>query len=168
MFTVAEIIAKLQLEAHPMEGGYYRETYRSTEEIAASALPSRYQGSRSHSTAIYYLLTPEGFSAMHRLSTDEVFHFYLGDPVEMLQLLPDGSGKVIKLGADITAGENPQLVVPRGVWQGSQLIPGGNFALLGATVAPGFDFADYEAGLRDALSESYPDFKHLIGLLTRE
>src|SRR5581483_11176343 len=97
-------------------------------------------------TAIYYLLTPDTVSAMHRLATDEIFHFYLGDPVEMLQLRPDGSHRVAILGPDLDAGQRPQIVVPRGVWQGARLVPGGRFALLGTTVAPGFDYADYETG----------------------
>src|SRR5262249_33731721 len=118
------------------------------------------------STAIYYLLTPETFSALHRLQSDEVFHFYLGSPVRMLQLLPDGSGRTIVLGPNVLGGQEVQVVVPRGVWQGSLLEPGGDFALLGCTVAPGFEYADYEAGRRSVLEAQYPAFAGLIARLT--
>jgi predicted cupin superfamily sugar epimerase len=110
---------------------------------------------------MYYLLTPDTFSALHRLPTDEVFHFYLGDPVEMLQLYSDGSGRVVTLGPDLGAGQQLQAIVPRGVWQGSTLRAGGAWALLGTTVAPGFDFEDYEAGL-EPLAEQYPAFAERI------
>ncbi len=160
------LIAHLRLEPHPKEGGFFRETYRAAESILAAALPGRYAADRCHSTAIYYLLTPPTFSALHRLKSDEVFHFYLGSPVRMLQLFPDGTGKSIVLGADILAGQCPQVVVPRGVWQGSRLEPGGNFALLGCTVAPGFDYADYEAGEPERLLREYPSFADMIRRLT--
>lgn len=160
-----DIIAHLRLQPHPKEGGYFRETYRDAESFAASALPSRYGGARAASTAIYYLLTPGTYSALHRLQTDEVFHFYLGGPVRMLQLWPDGSGRTILLGPDLLAGQQPQLVVPRGVWQGS-LLESGDFALLGCTVAPGFDYADYETGRRAELLSQYPEFADLITRLT--
>jgi predicted cupin superfamily sugar epimerase len=166
MLTAKDVIALLGLEPHPTEGGYFLETYRSAEIIQPEALPDRYAGGRLASTAIYYLLTAETFSEMHRLKSDEVFHFYLGDPVEMLQLWPDGSGRVVTLGADIAGGMMPQLVVPHGVWQGARLASGGSFALLGTTVAPGFDYADYESGDRDELMDAYPKFCDLIFALT--
>ncbi len=150
-----------------MEGGYYAETYRSSERIPKEALPERYDGARTHATAIYYLLTPDAVSLMHRVASDEVFHFYLGDPVEMLQLGPDGAGKTLTLGPDIPGGMRPQVVVPRGVWQGARLRAGGRYALLGTTVAPGFEYADYEHGRRDALLETYPEFRDLIVALTK-
>ncbi len=167
MPTAEEIIAALGLQPHPLEGGYFRETYRSDDLHPSHALPSRYGRDRSAGTAIYYLLTPDSYSAMHRLRTDEIFHFYLGDPVEMLQLLPDGSGRIITLGTDVLAGHQPQVVVPRGVWQGSLLVPGGRFALLGATVAPGFDYDDYEHGQRVSLLNQFPSFAERIPRLTR-
>ncbi len=167
MLTVDEIKSILHLEPHPREGGFFTETYRSTETIDEHALPSRYRGTRSFSTAIYYLLTPETFSEIHRLATDEIFHFYLGDPAEMLQLGPDGSARVLRIGMDLLRGETPQVVVRRGVWQGTRLSPGGRFALLGTTVAPGFDFADYETGRREELIKSFPRHRELIMALTR-
>lgn len=165
--TADEIVSILDLKLHPAEGGYFVETHRSDERLGQEALPTRYGGPRALGTAIYYLLTPDTFSAMHRLTSDEVFHFYLGDPVEMLHLFPDGSGEVVTLGADLLTGMRPQVVVPRGVWQGSRLVPGGRFALLGTTVAPGFDFADYEHGRRDHLLQAYPAFRDTILALTR-
>jgi uncharacterized protein len=164
MPTAQEIIKLLGLTPHPEEGGFFRETYRAPETVPARALDAGYGGARAHSTAIYYLLTPTTYSAMHRVRSDEVYHFYLGDPIEMLQLAPGGAGRTIRIGPDLTAGMHPQLVVPRGVWQGSRLVAGGShgFALLGATVAPGFDFADYEHGARAALVAEWPDFKDKI------
>ena len=166
MITIEGILSLLRLKPHPGEGGYFVETYRSNEFIPASILPGRYKGARSFATAIYYLLTSDTFSAMHRLQTDEIFHFYSGYPVEMLQLWPDGSGTIITLGADFLKGARPQVVVPRGVWQGARLSTGGRFALLGTTVSPGFEWADYEAGQRDSLTLSYPRFRDLIFSLT--
>jgi predicted cupin superfamily sugar epimerase len=162
----AAIIARLGLAPHPREGGYFRETYRAAETLAAPALAARYGGERSVATAIYYLLTPGTFSALHRLASDEIFHFYAGDPVEQLHLFPDGRGAVVTLGADWAAGLRPQAVVPRGVWQGARLAAGGRYALLGCTVAPGFDYADYESGMRSALTATYPDFANWIAALT--
>ncbi|WP_285907453.1 cupin domain-containing protein [Pseudodesulfovibrio pelocollis] len=164
--TAREIIDTLGLEPHPEEGGYYRETHRSPELHAAHALPGRYAGERCHSTAIYYLLTPQTYSHMHRLVSDEIFHFYMGDPCEMLLLHPDGSGEVVVLGHDLLAGQRPQVVVPRGSWQGMRLLPGGGFGLMGCTVAPGFEFADYAHGVRAHLLAAYPDFADRIVPLT--
>jgi predicted cupin superfamily sugar epimerase len=119
------------------------------------------------STAIYYLLTADTFSEMHRLPTEEVFHLYLGGPVRMLQLFEEGSGRETIIGHDILAGQRPQWTVPASVWQGTHLEPGVEFALLGATVSPGFDYADYEQASRAALTARYPDFAGLIHRLTR-
>jgi predicted cupin superfamily sugar epimerase len=166
MLTAEELITRLGLRPHPREGGHFSETYRAVEQWPAAALPARYGAARSASTAIYYLLTPGTCSALHRLASDEIFHFYLGDPVRMLQLLPDGQGKEVILGTDLLRGQTPQVVVPRGVWQGSVLEPGGAFALLGCTVAPGFDYADYEHGSRAELLACYPAFADLITRLT--
>jgi len=152
MITVEQVKSVLNLQPHPAEGGYFVETYRSAEVIPRAALPDRYGGGRCYGTAIYYLLTPDTISALHRLQSDEVFHFYLGDPVEMLQLWPDGTGRIILLGTDLAGGMQPQAVVPRGVWQGARLRPGGAFALLGTTMAPGFEYADYEAGRKSCWS----------------
>ncbi len=167
MINADQIISLFNLKPHPEEGGYFVETYRSLETIPESALPGRYKGVRNFGTAIYYLLTPATFSAIHRVQSDEIFHFYLGDPVEMLQLWPDGPGKVLILGSDILNGMQPQVIVPRGVWQGARLLKSGKFALLGTTVSPGFEFADYESGSRDELVKSYPLHREWIITLTK-
>ncbi|HEX3149975.1 MAG TPA: cupin domain-containing protein [Gemmataceae bacterium] len=158
--TADEVIEQLQLQPHPVEGGYFRETYRSTETL------QRDGDTRSVGTAIYYLLTPKTVSALHLLPGDEVFHFYAGDPVQMLQLWPDGSTRTLTLGTDLKNAQVPQLVVPGGVWQGSVLIDRGSWALLGATMAPGFDYADYSSGDRAELTAKYPAEARMIERLT--
>lgn len=157
----------LNLVPLSIEGGYYAETYRSSEMISPECLPDRYSARRTVGTAIYYLLEPGTFSELHRVASDEIFHFYLGDPVEMLQLWPDGSGKRVLIGTDIEKGMAPQLVVPHGVWQGARLVAGGKLALLGCTVSPGFEYADYESGSRQLLSEAFPGHSEMICALTR-
>jgi predicted cupin superfamily sugar epimerase len=166
--TVEDIVRALGLEPLPGEGGRFRETYRAAHVVDARALPSGYAGPRATSTAIYYLLTPNEFSALHRVRGDEVFHFYLGDPVEMLQLHPGGTGRVVALGSDLGRGMHPQVVVPGGVWQGSRLQDGGRFALLGCTMAPGFDPADFELASRAKLVVEFPDFAGAISRLVRD
>jgi predicted cupin superfamily sugar epimerase len=169
MPTVQEIITTLNLQPHPIEGGYFRETYRSAGMVPVDTLPSGYssQSGRSFGTAIYYLLAPGTFSELHRLPTEEVFHLYLGGPVRQLQLFAGGATREILIGSDVMAGQQPQVVVPAGVWQGSLLEPGVDFALLGATMAPGFDYADYEQGRRTVLTGLYPGQAELIQMLTR-
>ena len=162
------LIEKLGLQPLAGEGGFYRETYRSSERVTASALPERYKTDKEFATAIYYLLTPETISALHRLPTDEVFHFYLGDPVLMLQLYPGGTGERIILGPDILSGQVVQCVVPKFVWQGATLIEGGQFALMGTTMSPAFDFADLELGNRAELLAKYGEHSGLINRLTKE
>ncbi len=160
-----EIIERLGLVPHPEEGGFFRETYRADEVVEAAGLPRHYSTARCMGTAIYYLLTPDTFSALHRLASDEIFHFYLGGAVQMLQLAQDGTSKSVVIGSDIAAGHEPQVIVPRGVWQGARLLTG-EFALLGCTVAPGFEFADYEHGSRAALTTKYPSHAVEIERLT--
>ena len=166
--TAEEVKKLLGLQAHPVEGGWYVRTYEAAESVAAASFSDRrYDGARRTGTAIYYLLEPGTFSEMHRLKSDEVFHFYLGDAVEMLQLRPNESGKRVVLGVDLIAGERPQVVVERGVWQGSRLKEGGSWALMGCSVSPGFEFEDYEEGSREALSAEWPEYAELIAALTR-
>jgi predicted cupin superfamily sugar epimerase len=159
--TTDEIKKLLGLEPHPVEGGSYRRTYTSRGTVALE------RGERAQGTAIYYLLEPGTFSEMHVLASDEIFHFYLGDPVEMLQLLPDGSSAVFTLGRDLEAGQHVQLVVPAGVWQGTRLIGDGKVALLGCTVTPGFDFADYRNASARELIAKWPSEAERIKKLTR-
>lgn len=167
MLTAEQLKRLLNLQPLATEGGYFAETYRAVESIPRESLPGRYAGPKPFGTAIYFLLTPDTFSTLHRLPTDEIYHFYLGDPVELLQLYPDGSGDVTILGHDLPTGMHLQLTVPHGTWQGSRLRPGGAFALLGTTMAPGFDYTDFEAGHRDILLKTYPAFRYLILALTR-
>jgi uncharacterized protein len=167
----AELKKLLHLVPHPREGGWFRQTWRADEAIRASALPARYvagrDAGRAAGTAIFYLLEPGSFSEMHRLASDEIFHFYLGDPVEMLQLVPDGTGRTLILGSDLAAGQLVQTVVPQGVWQGSRLLTGGKLALLGCTVSPGFEYVDYESGDRAALTRTWPEWAEMTRELTR-
>jgi predicted cupin superfamily sugar epimerase len=167
--TAAQITALLGLEPLPHEGGLFRQTYRAVEEIPAAALPPRYGAPRRFATAIYYLLTddPDSFSALHRLKTDEVYHFYLGDPAEMLLLHPDGGSERVVLGQDLGAGQQVQFVAPAGAWQGSRLRPGGRYALLGTTMAPGYEQDDFELGSREDLLRDYPAQAVLIRTLAR-
>lgn len=170
MTTADRLIERLGLVPLPDEGGHYRETWRAGESAPAAALPARYRGDRAFGSAILYLLTsdPDSFSAIHRLPTDEVWHFYLGDPLEMLLLHPDGRSESVTLGPDVMGAQRVQLAVPRGVWQGSRVATGGEWALVGTTMAPAFEFADYEAGDREALAARYPEAARRIRALTRE
>jgi uncharacterized protein len=167
--TADEVKRLLGLRPHPREGGWYARTYEATERVAAEAFAKgRYTGPRLTGTAIYYLLEADTFSEMHRLESDEIFHFYAGDPVEMLQLEEGSGGRIAVIGNDLKGGQRPQLVVARGVWQGSRLVEGGIWALLGCTVSPGFEFEDYEAGARSGLCERWPEWAEMICGLTRE
>ena len=160
--TADEIKALLGLAPHPVEGGWFRRTYTSSHSVE---LP---RGGRAMGTAIYYLLEEGTFSEMHVLASDEMFHFYLGDPVEMLQLHPDGHSVLLTLGPDLEAGQKVQLVVPAGVWQGTRLVEGGKMALLGCTVTPGFDFADYRNASAEELIAQWPAEAERIRLRTRK
>lgn len=159
--TAEEIKSLLHLEPHPIEGGSFRRTYISSASIDVPG------GTRALGTAIYYLLERGTFSEMHRLDSDEIFHFYYGDPVEMLQLQPNGRSALFILGTDLQAGQHVQLVVPAGVWQGTRLIGDGKVALLGCTVTPGFDFADYRNAPADELIAQWPGQADRIRALTR-
>jgi len=165
--TADEIKKLLQLEPLRVEGGFFRETYRSRWNVTEEYLPEGTRGSRSIGTAIYFMLTPDTFSALHRMPGTEIFHFYLGDPVVMLQLQRDGKSQTITLGSDLAAGQRPQVVVRGHVWQGSRLAPGGKWALMGTTMSPGFDYADFELGNREQLITQYPDAEERIRRYTR-
>lgn len=170
---VAMLVRELGLVPLPEEGGLFAETYRSSGIIPGGAVPGRHGTPRTCSTAIYYLVTPARFSCLHQVASTEIFHFYRGDPVQMLRLHPDGRGETVVLGPDIAAGQRPQVVVPRGVWQGTRLLSsreggGGRYALLGCTVAPGFEYEDYEHGRRAELIARYPAWADEIARLTPE
>ncbi len=154
--SAGEIIETLRLEPLEVEGGMFASTYQSPGMAGAKHMGS----------AIYFLLSGGAYSHLHRLPTDELYHFYMGDPVEMLTLLPDGSSEVRLLGPDLAAGQRPQIVVPANCWHGSRLLPGGQYALLGTTMSPGFAPGDYEHASREALLAAYPGQAHLIEALT--
>jgi predicted cupin superfamily sugar epimerase len=164
--NVGELVDRLQLTPHP-EGGYFRETYRATEGVAGSALPRRFGGERSISTAIYFLLEAGQCSHLHRIRSDEVWHFYAGDPLDVVEIDTAGQLKTTRLGGDLLY----QHVVPAGVWFGATPAPAGQFAphgfaLVGCTVAPGFDFADFELADRETLLRAYPGHQDWIRRLT--
>jgi len=163
--TVQELIKRLELIRHP-EGGWFRETYRSSEMIPDQALPERFSGNRVFSTAIYFLLEAGDMSVLHRIKSDEVWHFYAGSALLIHCLFPDGSYQELRLGADQAAGEQFQVVVPAGCWFGAEPAEEG-FALVGCTVAPGFDFSDFEMAKREELCELYPQHAELITRMTR-
>ena len=157
--SAAAIIAALQLEPLPNEGGFFRSTYHST-----ATLP----GGRAAGSAIYFLLTPEGFSALHALRTDELWHFYAGDPVEHLGLDPaTGKGTKTLLGSAVLEGQLPQWVVAGGLWQGARLAPGGRWALVGCTMSPGWDEREFVLGDRAELTARFPAWAAEIQELTR-
>lgn len=165
MLSAAQIIELLGLAPLPIEGGYFRRTYTSAERVRRAALPARYSTDKDLCGAIYYLLHDDARSLLHRLLTDEIYHFYLGDPVELLLLYPDGRHALHTLGPDLAAGQQVQLVAPQGVWQGSWLRAGGSYALLGTTMAPAYDDADFELADRAALLRQYPACAALIEAL---
>lgn len=162
------LIAALNLAPLPWEGGYYRETWRAAETIPKDALPAAYSGPRAAGTAIYYLLTDDTVSRLHRLPPTETFHFYLGAPVELLLLREAPHAETVILGPDLEAGHQVQMIVPGGTWMGARLRPGGDadFALMGTTVSPGFDFDDLEMADGAALRALYPAAGDLIAALS--
>lgn len=166
MKTAAYWVEKYHMQPHP-EGGYFAETYRSAEQIPHTALPTRFDGSRSFSTAIYFLLESHHFSALHRIQADEVWHFYAGGPLEVFVIDPaSGTLKIIRLGPDPAAGEVFQAVVAAGMWFGSRPAAGAAYSLVGCTVAPGFDFADFELADREILLAKFPQHEAMIQELT--
>ena len=163
MDEVERLIAKLDLRPLPREGGYFRQTWTATTAVA---------GDRSAGTVIYFLITPGDFSAFHRLATDEVWHFYAGDPVELVELDPhSGTTRGVRLGADVLGDEVPQYVVAAGIWQGARLAEAPKqskgWALLGCTMAPGWDPREFVLGSRSELLARFPDARAEIELLTR-
>lgn len=160
-------VEKYQMQTHP-EGGYFIETYRSGEIISKTALPSRFSGGRSFSTGIYFLLENHHFSALHRIQADEMWHFYTGGPLNVYVIHLDGTLEIIKLGPNPDNGEVFQAVVPAGTWFGSKPAADSVYSLVGCTVAPGFDFTDFELAKRVDLLTIYPQHEEVIQLLTPE
>ncbi len=175
--TAREVIERLDLVPLPGEGGYFRQTWVSADRLEAGTLGPRYPRGKAAGTAIYYLVTDaaDGFSALHRLPTDEIFHFYLGDPVEQLLLAPDGTSDVVVLGPDLRGGQRVQHVVPAGTWPGTRVRPAPGagrrpatvrWALLGTTMAPGFDPDDSGSVAAPRLERAYPGRRGSIRSLT--
>ncbi len=158
-------IEKLSLKPHP-EGGYFREVYRSKETIPAGALPDRFDGDRTFSTAIYFLLESDQISAFHRIKSDEVWHFYSGSSLT-IHIIDDQGGYVQQgLGGNLEADESFQAIIPAGSWYGASVNTPDSYSLVGGTVAPGFDFADFELAKRDELLRNYPGHGEIIERLT--
>jgi len=159
-------IVHLCLARHP-EGGYFKETYRSPEVIEHTALPERFTGERSFSTGIYYLLEGDGVSYFHRIKQDELWHFYDGTGLTIHIISSNGTYSCKKLGLDFMAGEEPQVVVPRGSYFAAEVTDKTSFAFVGCTVAPGFDFDDFEIPARGELCAKYPKYEAVINAFTR-
>lgn len=167
MLSHQQLIQQYNLLPHP-EGGWYKQTYKSAEYISAAALPERFGGDRPFSTAIYFLLEKGNYSAFHRIKSDECWHFYRGDPLEIIVLQPNGELGVTTLGNDITKGHLFQYVVPAGCWFASRPAPGSQYCFVGCTVAPGFDFADFEMANGEQLVSEFPQHNNLIRELCRQ
>jgi len=158
-------IRALALQPHP-EGGHFRETYRSAERLPAAALPSRFGGKRSVSTAIYFLLRGGECSRLHRIRSDEVWHYYAGSPLTVHVIDVQGRYRALRLGRTPSAGQLLQVVVPAGAWFGATVDRARGYALVGCTVAPGFDFADFELADRTTLLRQFPRHRRIIERLT--
>jgi uncharacterized protein len=167
MIRTENIIRALQLNPHP-EGGFFRETYRSMGVISKDELGNKYSGKRNFSTCIYFLLTSENFSAFHRIVQDEAWHFYEGSPLSLHMISPQGEYARVIIGRNFEKGEVPQFVVPGGTWFAAEVASIDSFSLLGCTVAPGFDFEDFEMGRRDELISLFPELNEIIFRLSRE
>lgn len=154
-----QLIEYYQLLPHP-EGGFYKETYRSSEFVNQLSLPARFLADRYFSTAIYFLLVKDSFSAFHKILSDECWHFYKGDSVDIHVLHTNGLYELIKLGNDLATGEQFQAIVPAGAWFASETT--GTYSLVGCTVAPGFDFADFVLAKEDELVHEFPEQSTLI------
>lgn len=166
MLNAEELIRQFLLQPHP-EGGWYKETYKSEETISAAALPGRFGGARAFSTAIYFLLEEGNFSAFHRIKSDECWHFYTGDPLDVFILKHDGNLDIIHLGNNINEGQVFQYVVPANCWFASRPATGSRSCFVGCTVAPGFDFKDFEMANAKMLANLYPQHEQIIKTLCR-
>jgi predicted cupin superfamily sugar epimerase len=162
---IQELIKLYDLQPHP-EGGYFRETYRATGVIPQTSLPAEFTGNRSFCTAIYFLLTAGQKSCLHQIKSDEIWHFYLGDPLVLWQMHPDHGAEKIVLGQNIRQGEKLQHVVPAGWWFGAYPDINSQYSFVGCTVAPGFDFADFTIGGRSHLLQLFPEYGEIIKQLT--
>lgn len=161
------IIEQLGLLPHP-EGGYFKEVYRSDEKIGCNALPDRFSGERNFCTSIYFLLAEKDKSHFHRIKSDEIWHFYSGTTLILHRIDSAGNYSSIKIGNDILADETPQAVIPHGNWFAAEVEDKNSYALVGCTVSPGFDFADFELANQKDLGENFPQHSELIKRFTKE
>jgi len=166
MSKAEQLIRQFDLQPHP-EGGWYKQTYKSKELVEAAALPDRFAGDRVFSTAIYFLLEEGNFSAFHKIKSDECWHFYAGDQLQIYVIQTDGSLDIIQLGNDFTKGQLFQYTVPANCWFASRPATGSAFCFAGCTVAPGFEFADFEMADPSSLSVVYPQHAGIIKELCR-
>ena len=158
-------VEKYNMQKHP-EGGYFVETYRSSEKISTSALPKRFGGDRNFSTGIYFLLESHHISALHRIASDEMWHFYAGCPLNVCVIDNQGDLTIIRLGNNPENGEVFQAVVPAGMWFGSKPAEPDSYSLVGCTVAPGFDFEDFEMKSSTELLTMFPQHREIVEILT--
>jgi uncharacterized protein len=164
--TANEIKSMLGLERHPT-CGFVAETYRSSLRIPEGALPHAYESARPYASALYFLVTPDARIVMHRIRSDQLYHHYLGDPLEVLMLYPDGRGAIVTVGPDLRGGMRPQLLVPANTFHASHLLPGEvGYALLASTEWPGVEPPDVEQGNIDALADAYPSLREEIRTVT--
>lgn len=164
--TVETLVKELQLLPHP-EGGYYKETYRSEGIISNSCLSSDFKGDRNMATGIYFLIEKGNFSALHKIKSDETWHFYYGDALEVIEINEQGELTFTKIGSNLSNGETFQYTVKANTWFGSRVSDNGNFSLVGCTVYPGFDFNDFELANKQDLINQFPQHQQLISELTR-
>ena len=160
-------IEKLDLQRHP-EGGFYKEVYRSNEVIDEESLPERFRGTRCLSTSIYFLLKGDEFSAFHRIKSDEVWHFHAGTGLTLYIIEKSGDLSVLKLGSDFEKNEQFQITIPKESWFAAKVVSKKSFTLVGCTVAPGFDFSDFELGDKTELCSKYPQHKELFDLYCKK
>ena len=160
------LVNKLKLEPHP-EGGYFKEVYRSNNIIPQKALPEGFLGDRTIATAIYFLIEKNNFSALHKIKSDETWHFYYGDALEVIEIDENGVLTATAIGNNLLEGDTFQYTVKANTWFGSRVKSGGNFSLVGCTVAPGFDFNDFELGKKEDLLKLYPQHQKVIVEMTR-
>ncbi|MFV1884180.1 MAG: cupin domain-containing protein [Balneola sp.] len=163
---VKELVEKLDLQEH-VEGGFYKETYRSEGIIKKGSTPEDFTGDRNFSTGIYFLLTSDNFSAFHRIKQDEMWHFYEGSPLTIHMIDESGDYSFQRLGLDLENLERPQFTVPKNTWFASEVEDPNTYCLTGCTVSPGFDFEDFELAERKSLIQAFPEHKEVIHRLTR-
>lgn len=158
---VKKLIKYLNLSPHP-EGGFFSENYRSSGVIDKAGLPDSYSGNRSFSTAIYFLLPQGHISHFHKVISDEIWHFYGGGPLKLIEIASDGSLNETIIGSDIYEGQSLQYVVPANTWFAAFPLEDVDYSLVGCTVSPGFDYKDFSLGKKSELMEEFPQHKELF------